>query len=418
MIDTAMMKKWVRLDNAAKIFPAAASDANTLVFRYTCELFEPVDPVILQEALDSTIEEFDVFQYVMRRGLFWYYLESTDLRPVVREEYKSPCSRLYEPGRRSLLYEVTYYRKTINLEVYHALTDGTGALHFMELLVTKYLSKKHNIPEPPTYYDASKTQMDDDSFRRFASKKSLSRKKLPNAYHLRGMKYSENRISVIRGNMPLSKMLELSRSYGCTLTALLGAALINAIGATVPVSMAHKPVVVAIPVNLRKYFPSVSARNFFSMVHVGRTVDPLNLPDLRELAVWFGKELAEKTTPENMLDDINSYAGAESHPIARITPLPIKNLVLRYAYLHAQKKDTATLSNVGAIKLPLEVEGYVRSFSICNATNRIQACICSYRDVLSVSFSTPFVSSDVQRLFFRTFSALGIDVEISANRLD
>jgi len=86
--------------------------------------------------------------------------------------------------------------------------------------------------------------------------------------------------------------------------------------------------------------------------------------------------------------------------------------------LHAQKKDTATLSNVGAIKLPLEVEGYVRSFSICNATNRIQACICSYRDVLSVSFSTPFVSSDVQRLFFRTFSALGIDVEISANRLD
>lgn len=414
----AMMKKWVRLDNAAKIFPAAASYANTLVFRFSCELFEPVDPVMLQDALDRTIAEFDVFQYVMRRGLFWYYLESTDLRPVVREEYRSPCPRLYEPGRRSLLYEVTYYRSTINLEVYHALTDGTGALHFMELLVTKYLSAKHGIPEPATYYDASKTQMADDSFRRFASKEPAKRRKQVSAYQMRGIKYSEDRIAVIRGNMSLSKALELSRSYGCTLTALLGAALINAIGATVPVSMKHKPVVIAVPVNLRKYFPSVSARNFFSIVHIGREIDPMNPPELRELAIWFGQELANKTTPENMSADINVYAGAESNPLARIAPLPLKNLVLRRVYMSAQKNDSATLSNVGVLRLPPEVEDYVRSFSVCNATNRIQACVCSFRDVLSVSFTSPYVSSDVQRLFFRTFSGLGIDVEISANHID
>lgn len=418
MTDTAMMKKWVRLDNAAKIFPAAASKSNTLVFRFSCELNEPVDPIILQDALDRTIAEFDVFQYVMRKGLFWYYLESTDLRPVVREEYKSPCSALYEPGRRSLLYEITYYRSTINFEVYHALTDGTGALHFMELLVTKYLSAAHEIPEPPTYYDASKTQMDDDSFRRFASKKRGKRRKQVRAYQIHGFRYSENRLAVIRGNMPLSKMLELSRGYGCTLTSLLGATLINSIGATVPVRMMHKPVIVSVPVNLRKYFPSVSARNFFSVVNIGRPIDPVNPPELAELAMWFGKELAELTTPDSMITDINVYADAERNPLARITPLPLKNLVLRYVYLSAQENATAILSNVGTLKLPPQLENYVRSFSVCNATNKLQACVCSYRDVLTVTFSTPYVSSDIPRIFFRTLTSLGIDVEISANRLE
>lgn len=418
MTETAMESKWVRLDNAAKIFPSAASKADTLVFRFSCELNEPVDPITLQDALDRTIAEFNVFQYVMRRGLFWYYLEATDLRPVVREEYKSPCSSLYEPGRRSLMYEVTYYRSTINFEIYHALTDGTGALHFMELLVTKYLSAVHEIPEPPTYYDASQTQMDDDSFRRFSSKTRAKRKKLVRAYQLRGMKYSENRLSVIRGNMPLSAALDVSRKLGCTLTSLLGATLMSAIGATVPVRAMHKPVVIAVPVNLRKYFPSVSARNFFSIVHVGRNIDPINPLPLDELAVWFGKELASQLTLENMSADINSYAGAERNPFARIAPLPLKNLVLRYVYLTAQNNASAILSNVGAVRLPPEIENYVRSFSICNATNKFQACVCSYRDVLSVGLSTPFVSSDIPRIFFRKMTELGIDVEISANRLD
>ena len=137
-------------------------------------------------------------------GGFWYYLESIDLRPVsARNEARA---LLYEPGRCSVLYELPI-RSTINLEVYHALTDGTGALHFMELLVTKYLSAMHNIPEPATYYDASKTQMDDDSFRRFASKNRAKRPKQVNAFQVRGLRYSEDRLSVIRGNMSLSKVL-------------------------------------------------------------------------------------------------------------------------------------------------------------------------------------------------------------------
>ena len=38
-------KQWSRLDNAAKIFPPTSSKWGTKVFRFVCELIEPVDSV-------------------------------------------------------------------------------------------------------------------------------------------------------------------------------------------------------------------------------------------------------------------------------------------------------------------------------------------------------------------------------------
>jgi Uncharacterized protein containing a NRPS condensation (elongation) domain len=413
-----MINKWIKLDNAAKIFPSAVSKSNTLVFRFSCELLEPVDAIILQEALDRTVDEFDVFQYVLRRGLFWYYFETTTLRPAVREEYKSPCSPLYDRGVRALLYEVTYYRTRINFEIYHALTDGTGALHFMELLVIKYLSLAHSRPEPTTYYDASQAQMGDDSFERFSSSERIKRNKPENGYQLRGARYAENRLSVIRGTMELSSALQAAHRCSATLTALLCGALMNAIGTTMPVRAKHKPVVIAVPVNLRKYFPSVSARNFFAIVFVKRSFDPVNLPTIEETAAQFGADLTAQLNTENLTADINAHAVAERNLFARITPLPLKDFILRRAYMLSQRRATATLSNVGSVKLPTELEKYVRSFSVCNGTNKIQACVCSFAGRLCVEFTSPFVSSDVQRVFFRTLTQLGIEVEISANRLE
>ena len=114
-----MIPKWSRLDNAAKIYPSASKNTNTQVFRFSCELYEDIDEKILQEALNDTITVFPAFQYVLKRGLFWYYLEDTKIKPIVREEHKTPCRRIYKKGVRSLLYEVTYYHSTINFEVFH-----------------------------------------------------------------------------------------------------------------------------------------------------------------------------------------------------------------------------------------------------------------------------------------------------------
>ena len=135
--------RWRKLDNAAKLFLAASTKRDTRVFRFYCELKEEVKKEILQKALDQTVETYPVFLSVIRKGLFWSYLEMSSLHPEVREEYKEPCSRLYIRDKKSLLFEVTYYKKRINFEVFHVLTDGTGATEFLRELVKNYLYLAH-----------------------------------------------------------------------------------------------------------------------------------------------------------------------------------------------------------------------------------------------------------------------------------
>ena len=137
---------WTRLDNAAKIFPPTSNKQDTKVFRFACQLSEWVDRDILQQATERSLDVFPIFRSVLKHGLFWYYLEKTELVPVVEPEYRPPCGQIYDPSSRNLLFEVSCYRNRINLEVYHSLTDGTGALQFLKTLV------------PPLYHTAFSVQ--------------------------------------------------------------------------------------------------------------------------------------------------------------------------------------------------------------------------------------------------------------------
>ena len=101
--------KWRKLDNAALAFPLVTGKDDTRVFRFYCELKEPVEEATLQAALDETMKRYPLFQAVLRKGLFWFYLERREIRPVVHPEKKPPCSRLYIPDKKSLLFEVSYY---------------------------------------------------------------------------------------------------------------------------------------------------------------------------------------------------------------------------------------------------------------------------------------------------------------------
>jgi hypothetical protein len=414
-----MKPKWNRLDNAAKIYPAASTKTDTHVFRFSCELNESVDPETLQRTLNETVKIFPVYQYILKRGLFWYYLESTSLAPVVRQEYKPPCNELYDRNQKTLLYEVTYFGNIINLEVYHVLTDGTGAMNFLRIMVTKYLADIHSIAVPEIDYDASHMQMADDSFRRYYNdsiKKKKDKKKLVTACKLKGQKFAENRIKIIRGTVSVSKILKISRGYNSTLTTFLAACMIQAINEEMAVRSRKHPVVLAIPVNLRNYFKSESARNFFSIVYTEYDCwDDKGV--FEDIIHKVNNDFTRELTLENMTDNLNSLYSLERNFFVRIAPLFIKDIALKIAYENSASKSTAILSNVGIIKMPADIASYIRSFDVCTGTNRMQACVCSYLDRLSINFTTPFISSDIQRRFFRMLTEFGLDVELATNQI-
>ena len=64
----------MRLDNAAKIYPAARNQNWSNTFRLSATLTEDVDTAVLQQALEVTVPRFPSIAARLRRGLFWYYL--------------------------------------------------------------------------------------------------------------------------------------------------------------------------------------------------------------------------------------------------------------------------------------------------------------------------------------------------------
>lgn len=413
-----MPVEWAKLDNAAKIFPSTTNERDTKVFRFVCELEEEIEKDILQKALDNTMLLFPMYRSVLRRGVFWYYFESTDIRPVIAEEQKLPCSMLYHPNRRNLLFEVSYYNKRINVEMYHALTDGAGALGFLKTLIFYYITIKHekDFDELPSLdYDASFTQKMDDSFlKHYSGDKKLDKIKLSKAYHITGRRYIDNRLKIIEGEMPAGQVLALAHHYDTTLTVFLAALFIKAIYQDMPARTRKLPVRIAVPVNLRTYFPSVTARNFFSVInisyHFGKNSDKLE-----DIIAAVKENFEKELTQESLRKHMNRLSALEHNAFMRVVPLVLKDYVLKAANHLNNRGVTASLSNLGRITVAGELSPYIHLFDCFTSTRRPQICMCSFLDRLVVGFASPFISTDIQMNFFRMLTKEGIDVLIASN---
>jgi NRPS condensation-like uncharacterized protein len=411
--------EWLKLDNAAKIFPPNTNEKDTKVFRFVCELTEEIDKDILQKALDKALPLFPVYQTVLKRGFFWYYFDSTEDRPEVVEEHKLPCNMLYRPNRKNLLFEVSYYNKRINLEMYHALADGTGALNFLKIIVYYYLTMKYEEDFkdklPKLDYDASFTQKMDDSFlKHYSGDKKLDKIKVNRAYHIAGRRLIDNRLKIIEGEMSVKEVLELAHRYDTTMTIYLTALYMKAISMEMPNRARRYPVVLTVPVNLRTYFPSVTARNFFATVnisyHFGKQSDKLE-DIIQSVKNSFARELTE----DKLRTHINRLSALEHNAFMRVIPLVVKDYVLRFANYLSGRGITATLSNIGKITVTKELAPYIHLFDCFTSARRPQICMCSFQDRLVVSFVSPYNSTDIQKNFFRMLTTEGIEITVGSN---
>ena len=415
-------RKWYQLDNAAKIVPSTASGPDTRVFRITCELMEEVDPDILQSAVTTATGDFPHFGSILKKGLFWYYLDESDLEPEVTPDDKPALSAIYREGRRNLLYRVTYYRCRINLEMFHVLTDGTGAFEFLKAILSEYLGLKYGLRGLAAAGSrAARDERRDDAFGKYYQKagdKPEEQKTAPKrAYHLRG-DWDENLAShLLEATVSAAGFIAAARERHATVAELSTALLVQAILEQMSVRDRRLPIVLSVPVNLRNYFPSETARNFFGVINVA--FDPALYDGTQESIIRVVRASFERQLREDQVAlTMNSYAALEHNLAIKLVPLPIKNLVISMSNAKIQKGITGTLSNVGKITLPEDMTQYVRKFSCFMAAPEMQVCVCSYKDNLVFGVASPFVEHPVMRSFFRAMVEMGIEVEIDSNDFD
>ena len=408
-----MKKRWFKLDNAAKIFPPISNKKDPKVFRFTCILKENINKDILQEATDEALEYFPNFSSILKQGFFWHYLETTNKKPIVKEEKKEICSPLYRKNKKKLLFRVNYYQNRINLEVYHAISDGTGALEFLKTIVNIYLNKKYNLNNEIDY-DASLEEKSADSFNKYYKSSNTKNEVDERAYQIKGDKFDDFRFKVFTGTMSTKSVLALAHQYNTTLTGLIVGIYIWAIRENMNLKDKNKPIYIDIPVNLRKYFKSQTARNFFSVLKLKYK----GSDDLESIIKEADTYLKEELKQTNLFKRMNKYATIEHNFLVRLVPLFIKNIILRFASYLSNKDLTTSVTNLGVIKLPDEIKDFVDSFEVYVSTDKMQMAICSYLDKLNISFTSVFISTDIIKDFYRKLVSYGIDITIISNRLE
>lgn len=318
---------WYPLDDAAKIYPMSMTDGWMSVFRLSAYLDAPVEPSLLQLALDLTMPLFPFFTTKIKRGVFWHYIDGVKRRFTVQPETELPCAPMNVAAGDSQSFRVLYYGRRVSVELFHILTDGTGGLAFLTALLLAFMT------------EAAHAASDES-----------------------------------RGDISIQ-----------------------------------------VPVNMRKFCPSKTLRNF-SMYCSVRTpwaeageAERL-LPDItRQLS-----ERASETAMRGML-----ASTAEMVRLLGRVPLAVKRPAARIAYgFLGERAFTSTLSNLGAAKLPPEVEAHVEKLDFVLGTGERARAACAMvtlkgRALLSVTKLTDDKTFETRLLSL--LEGAGVPVKLSGS---
>ena len=114
-----------------------------------------------------------------------------------------------------------------------------------------------------------------------------------------------------------------------------------------------------------------------------------------------------------MAGRMNELIAIEKHKILKWAPLELKNRCIRAGAKMAEQEVTAVLSNMSVVKMPEDYADYIEKFGVYTSTNRTELCICSFKDTLSLSFTSRYDSTNIQRNFYRILTELGVQVTVT-----
>jgi acetyl esterase/lipase/NRPS condensation-like uncharacterized protein len=359
--------RWLLLDNAAKIFPASRKRNWNNVFRLSATFLEDIDRDRLSSALDVTVRRFPSIAVRIKTGMFWYYLEEIPKAPRIIDEKPYPLARMPFDDIRKCAFRVIVYNNRVAIEFFHAVTDGNGALVFFKTLLAEYLYQKESIRVPCTdgildrLENPSQSEME-DSFFKYAGPKKASRQN-SDCFKIIGKREVDGFKTNTTFILDADNVLAEARKRGVTVTAYLTAVLTVATmriqAEKVADSLKQKPIKILIPVNLRKIFPSDTLRNF--MLYARPGIDPaLGEYDFDEICGIIYDQMRLEITPKNMAAMIATNVGSEKPIINRITPLFIKNIIMKLAFnAVGERKSSFSFSNLGVVRLPEELSSRI-----------------------------------------------------------
>lgn len=423
---TASIPERLRLDNAANIYPASMSKHYSSLYRMRVTMTEDIDTEILQAALVAAARRIPTFLCTLKAGTFWWYLDRTGKDPQLLPLRSLRRFNFAEQG--GLLYRVSAEGRQIFLDVFHALTDGFGAMSFLLTLSAEYIHRRYgvtisyndlalDVKDRPVYAEV------EDSFKSVFTGRRGQLEKNVDAYHIRGAVLPNSGVKDLRLVMPVDSVMDVCRRYDCTITDLLTATMLWALQEEHrqdPARRKRSVFKVSVPVNLRPMYGSRTVRNFSSYVNLG--VDIVNgyltFPRIVK-TVKAQKKRALKDT--ELEPKIAANVELEEMLIVRMLPLFIKHPIIDIInLLHGDRFCSQTLSNMGNVNVPAEMVPYITDldFMLGRQRGNSGACSCvGYNGKLFFHMTRKIARDGFESEVLRQLSALGIPVETTVEGL-
>ncbi len=420
-------KRWFKLDNAAKLYPAVSSFRWSSAFRISAELTETVDPQRLQQAVDNIMPRFPSLKVRMRSGLFWYYLEEIKEPLIVRQDAGHPCMPFRFRQDHGYLLRVFYYRSRISAEFFHALTDGTGGLVFIKTLTVEYLrlSGKKALFDHGAARPLDKPGEDEmrDAFLQMPLPRVRASRKEEAAYHFPATPEIPHTLHIVAASIPCQAIAGQAKALDATVTEYLVSVLLWAAYQNQEAQHPRrkKPLRISVPVNMRAFYPSPTMRNFSTFVNPG--IDPrLGTYTFEEIVREVRAYLRYAVNPKLLSAVIATNVADEKNLLVRLVPRVIKDLVISGVFRRAgDRLVTSTLSNLGRTEPPSGTGRLIRRFEFQLGSPSSPLCNCACvttGNELRLVFSSNIRETTLPREALRFLVERGVPVTVESNLED
>ena len=419
-------RTWYKLDLSAIVYPTLQRRDFSNVFRISLILNEPIEPGLMQQAIDMALPRFPTYKTAIRKGLFWRYLEPNHRPgPFLMEDINNPCMPMPFKANNHYLLRFYYHNCRISMEAHHCLGDGAGSMCVLATVVATYLRLKgYKVTNGGFVLDIN-SEPDpgelEDSYMKYADAKVAPPRPSDKTYRIWGTKEPFYTLNIIDGIMEVDELQKVAAKYKATITEYLNAVLIYALlqKQLYEAPRNLKPVRISMPVNLRRFFPSTTLRNFIAMVFP--VVDPrLGEFSFEEIVSHVHHYMRYHINEKFMRGYITTNAAIQRHPVARVVPLFIKDFVVRAFYSAVMDRhSSAGLTNMGVITFPEDMMTHIKRIDCYMGqpySSRTNCAIVSYKGMLTINFTSSIVETDVERYFFRKLVQDGIKILIESNR--
>ena len=179
------------------------------------------------------------------------------------------------------------------------------------------------------------------------------------------------------------------------------------------------PVALAIPINLRPYFPSATLRNF--ILTVRPCLDPsLGEYTFEEVLDYVHHFLRTEKDRYRMRAVFTGNVRFRSSRLLGLIPVFLKNPIMALSYrLTGVRPYSGTYTNPGAFKVPHEMRPLIERMEVIlgQATvPRVHCASISYGNTMEITFAGTVKEADTERAFFRFLVREGLHVKVISNR--